>query len=485
MIVIIDRSSSNMDMLSLQLRLDSNRNTLTFKSVKDATDYLQNNEVEQVIISEQVDFTKLLLINQNLTGKIFMVNYQTGHIGFSHKVDNKVAGFFNKYGLTRILDPFLSRLLLAWCHIAWLLGIKYCFGLLFTSRIGHLITNTNAFIRRARAEGYNRIVGVNIEQSVASPVIMDMYKRLHLDKLYTSEIWWRLITEKRFVISKFYKDVIYMRDSLYPEQTLPDKPLEFSWTEEQEKQGQELLTKLGINTWYVCIHARDSEYLDKKVTGVDWHYHDFRDADINTYKEAIKYIISQGGKVVRVNMAHKTPLIDFEDSNYIDYGAMESANDFGYIYLISKCKFFIGGPTGITEVARMFKKPVAMCNWVHYELMTSFRQDDLFIPKKCWVNKWTRYLTLSEILSHGIGRYIKSDQYKQAGIDLEANTADEIYKLAKELNEKIDFTWLSSESERELQDKFKAIINQEQYLCNQTQGMIASSFLREHKEWGK
>lgn len=483
MVIIIDKSSSNSDMLSLQLRLDSNKSTKTFKSVLQATEYLQNNEVEQVIISEQSDMTKLL-INQSLAGKIFMVSYQTGQIGFSHKIDNKIASFFNKYGLTRILDPLLSRLLLGYCRIAWLVGVKYCFGLLFTSRIGHLITNTNAFIRIARAEGYNRIMGVNVEQSVSSPVILDMFKRLHLDRLYNKDIWWRLITERRFTISKFYKDAIYMRDSLYPEQTLPDKPLEFRWTDEQEKQGQALLKQLGIDTWYVCIHARDSEYLDKKVQGVDWSYHDFRDADINTYKQAIDYIISEGGKVVRVNIAYNVQC-EIDDPNYIDYGGMADANDFGYIYLISKCKFFIGGATGITEVARIFKKPVAICNWVHYELLTSFRQGDLFIPKKCWINEWGRYLTLSEILSNGVGRFIKAEQYKNVGIDLENNNENEIYLLAKEMDMKIDFDWNSSHEERELQDKFKTVINQEQYLCNQTQGTIASSFLREHKEWGE
>ncbi|EMN96773.1 glycosyltransferase, TIGR04372 domain protein, partial [Leptospira interrogans serovar Medanensis str. UT053] len=78
------------------------------------------------------------------------------------------------------------------------------------------------------------------------------------------------------------------------------KPL-LKLTDEDIKAGWDLLAESGIkkNSWFVSLHVRDSGYLlGKPDDKNDSNF--YRNADIDSYAEAIKTIVSRGGYVVRV-----------------------------------------------------------------------------------------------------------------------------------------------------------------------------------------
>ena len=78
--------------------------------------------------------------------------------------------------------------------------------------------------------------------------------------------------------------------------------MQLKLTEEEIIKGQSKLKDFGIpkNAKIVCITCRDSIYLKKKFPKKNFDYHSYRDANINHYIPAIKFLISKGFYVIRL-----------------------------------------------------------------------------------------------------------------------------------------------------------------------------------------
>ena len=51
---------------------------------------------------------------------------------------------------------------------------------------------------------------------------------------------------------------------------------------------------------------------------IDFSYHDYRDADISTYKDAVEFLINDGYKVIRFG-ATTNQRLEINSANYIDF----------------------------------------------------------------------------------------------------------------------------------------------------------------------
>ena len=166
----------------------------------------------------------------------------------------------------------------------------------------------------------------------------------------------------------------------------------------------------------------------------------------------------------------------------IDY-ASEYRTDFGDIYLLAHCKFLLGSCAGVTQVATIFKRPVAVANWVHIEFSTCFRDGDIFIPKTVWHKEEKRLLSLQEMLGSGVGRFLQRQQYEKMGLELVDNTPDEILALCREMNQRMDGVWEGTKEDVVLQERFRWIMGQPQYRCAGTAVRVGAEFLRQHPWW--
>ena len=83
----------------------------------------------------------------------------------------------------------------------------------------------------------------------------------------------------------------------------------------------------------------------------------------------IEYLIERDYFVVRMgdNSSVKS---NFYNKNYLDYAHSDFNSRLMDIFLISKCKFFVGTQSGILDLAYMFNKPVLTTNMC--ELFCSF-----------------------------------------------------------------------------------------------------------------
>ena len=231
-----------------------------------------------------------------------------------------------------------------------------------------------------------------------------------------------------------------------------------SFTQSEEARGEKLLAEIGVpvGAWFVCFHARDPAYLQELSRERDWSYNDFRDCQISNYIEAMKYVSSCGGYAIRVGNVVSEKLPNVNAPRIIDY-AMEHRTDFGDIYLSAKCKFYVGCSSGLWIVPLMFNVPVVLANTSPFKF-TPFGQRDLFLPKPLWSVQQKRFLTFYEILNSEVCNFERSEQYEKFGVQVLENSAGEILAVTREMNERLDECFRSTDAEEAAQRKFRSLL---------------------------
>lgn len=108
--------------------------------------------------------------------------------------------------------------------------------------------------------------------------------------------------------------------------------------------------------WYVCLHTRDAaHYLEFSGTGQS-----HRNAPIEASLEAIRFVIAQGGWVIKLGGPNSPKLPPLERT--IDYALSDFRSELMDIHLIRHARAFVGTTSGLTNVAISFGIPCAIVN---------------------------------------------------------------------------------------------------------------------------
>lgn len=251
----------------------------------------------------------------------------------------------------------------------------------------------------------------------------------------------------------------------------------------EERMGLESLLKLGApeSVSFVCFNARDSAYLDTVYPHYNWRNHEYRNSNIYNYIPAAeeltdrRYFVIRMGAIVKDVLQTTNPMI-------IDY-ATKYRTDFLDIYLSAKCKFFIASGTGIDEVPAVFRRPIVYVNYIPIEYVHTWYPTYLFITKKLWLRKESRFLSFREILDSGIGRFGKEEyeRYEKLGIDIIENTPQEIKDVVIEMDERLKGTWKTTAEDEELQNRFRYIFKKSK-LHGEITARIGAEFLRGNRQ---
>ncbi len=312
---------------------------------------------------------------------------------------------------------------------------------LWTNRIGEFCLENEAFLDKIKNDkSYQNqnfiLLSYQNEKDIANKTLYDMYrmvfkkhKNIYLFESNFINKYFQYLLDKKF-IQKKYICKIEQKSNAY-ELFTNKKPI-IKFTKKDIINGDKILKKLNITKPFVCVFARDSKYLDSTFEYHDWRYHDYRDADIDTYELAIKYLISKGYTVVRIGKVVNKK-VSFKHTKYIDYPYSDFQSDFMDIFLISQCKFIIGGTSGLVDVSCAFSIPRIGVNHIPIDHSPYSSNKDIFIPKKLIYNN--RYIGLQEYLSiikNSDLSYWDSNTYKKLNLMIEDNTEDEILWLVKE-----------------------------------------------------
>lgn len=382
----------------------------------------------------------------------------------------------------RVLKTVLARLVQGG-FVAFILPVLYVVELirhirirdLRTDRIGGLIGGAEVFLRRKQLKLLpdGPLYLFIRTRFVSNEFALEMCKRRI--NVIDNAILLHLYPVVLPILKKtrFFLDVNLLTNDYL--EFLQGKPV-LSFTEEEERRGQEKLRQMGIGPgdWFVCFHSRDPAYLEKTGawSAMDWSYHDYRDCSVESYLKAARYISSQGGFAIRVGAIVDKPLPDLADSKIIDY-ATKFREPFMDIYLAAKCKFFLGNTAGLFVVAQVFDRPVACVNFIPIDA-SPFGKNSFMIYKKIWSNRLRRYMSYPEAFQLGLGKAYFSKQYSSHDLRCDENTEDEILELAIEVNEILDGRRAVNQ---ETQDAFLGMVNKYASHIVGTPAVMGSSFV--------
>lgn len=198
-----------------------------------------------------------------------------------------------------------------------------------------------------------------------------------------------------------FKDFIDFRDTNYGLDYIKENSFKlavnmrksknkFNFSDKEIIAGNRFLTNvvgLNENDWFVCVYARDGGYYKETEKSQNW----FRNSDINTYKLAIDEIISRGGYVIRIG-SHVCNKLNYEHPKVFDYSYSSYQSDFLDIYLLSRCRFFMGSYTGLSHVNSMFSTPELYLNVINCHGGNA----DIWIPKKMIDIDTKKYISYKE-----------------------------------------------------------------------------------------
>lgn len=361
------------------------------------------------------------------------------------------------------------------------------FGELYYARLGHFTSNTEVYLceKDAGLHGHRTL-----------DIFYYPY-RARFCNYQLKKMWDRSIPVSRFasLIDKSSRLLPAREKHIIPWREAGDRDIygllsrtktHLSFTEEEERFGREELLKLGIrdDDFFVCIAARDKAYLDTVFSHHSrehWNYHDYRDCSIQNYLSAANYLTEKSYYVIRMGAAVKD-FLKTKNPKIIDYAANGKRTDFLDIYLGAKCKFFLSASFGITGVPLIFRRPIAYVNQIPLEGVWTWNKNYISIFKKLWLRKEKRFMTFKEIIESGAGRFLFFQQYERLGVDIVDNISEEIEALVVEMDERLNGTWITTDEDECLQERFWSIFPKNNDWHGEILGRIGAHFLRENKE---
>jgi putative glycosyltransferase (TIGR04372 family) len=263
--------------------------------------------------------------------------------------------------------------------------------------------------------------------------------------------------------------VVQISDPYDRDDLLHRFPSHLTFTEAEEQRGRSELAKMGIepDAKFICIHGRDSEYLERvrprNVAAYgDWGWQNHRDVSIGNYVLAAEKLAELGYYVIRVGKYVKEPF-NSAHPRVIDY-ATQYQSDFMDVFLADRCAFFIGQNSGMIALPMIFRRPTVFVNMFPLWAIAGLRfTNGIAIPRKLYSEQRGRFLTYSEIVGLGIADCIfktpeQKDLYNALGLRIVENTAEEISEAAMEMHQTLrsQLSWLAEDEE--LQRRFSSIL---------------------------
>jgi len=351
-------------------------------------------------------------------------------------------------------------------------------GRLQSTRIGHFAMNPEVFLcQRDAGMRPRRHIDVFYHPR---PVCNDQLRKMWDRVLFVTRLAEPVDALNR-LIPGYESHVVPLGTDREVHGLMASSATHLSFTKDEENKGREELRLLGIpeGTPWVCVHNRDSAYLQKSITNHDWSYHDCRNASIGNYMEAAKELARRGYSVVRIGAPVQEELPLTGNPRIIDCTGTRRS-DFLDIFLAANCRFFLAGNSGPAAVSEAFRRPIA---WANMRILSvdSMNPKDLFIPKHWWLHDEHRCLTLPEILRSGLTKYDNTAEYAAAGIELVENTPDEIMDLAVEMDERLSGTWRGTKEDEDLQERFWSLFRSTG--PHVIRPRIVAGFLRRHPEY--
>lgn len=360
--------------------------------------------------------------------------------------------------------------------IDWLVSIRFI--RLHYKRIGHLSANTELYLRRRSISKQKGLqVDICISGKPANHQLLKMIKRkiIVIESKIILKIYHKL--KAKSPNSKVWIELPMNTNEFYEFSNIPPQ---LSFTSSEHNIGKSILKSMNIkeNDKFICFHARDKSYMEKSFPKQDNTKQDYRNSNIINSIPATEYITDLNMWAIRIGSIVEKPIAN-NNPKMIDY-ALNFRSDFGDIYLLKHCKFFLSSsPTGIQTVASMVGTPIVSPNRIPIGDIP-LNYSDIFIPMKYQDKKTKKLLTYKEVINIGGDRWFDTQNYIDNGIELIENTSEEILEVTKEMNERLNGTWMPNPIDEELQQMYCNLFEKGNHIYNFTP-RIGADFLRKNQ----
>ena len=357
-----------------------------------------------------------------------------------------------------------------------------------TGRIGHLAFESELYLRKKSLNSdrkkkldvffTNRAVQT---KTIANKQLLSMYKRQML--IFDSYIASWFFYSVEWLLH--YTDIVFElphEENVEAHALFKKVDSRLKLTIEELEKGNKFLLSIGINPntdWFVLVFARDSSYLNKQFPNHNWGYHDWRNAGINSFEQAVKYIIEQGGYVLRMGSVVDNKL-DFVHERYIDY-AVKYRDDFLDVFLTSTCKFMLGTTSGLGDLATVMDKPRIVTNSVPLGYVMQGK-NCIYIPKKIVDRKTNSFISMKKMLKETADLEFRSDKFLLGDCDYIDNTPEEIREVTEEMLSRLNGAYKQNSTEQALLERYYALFNKN----NKSYGIdtpIGDKYLKDNLKW--
>ncbi len=238
---------------------------------------------------------------------------------------------------------------------------------------------------------------------------------------------------------------------------------------------EQRLKDLGVspNDWFVCVHAREhgwcKDLLKQKHYSVSLEEH--RNVDIRDYFPAIGYIRSKGGKVVRIGDPSMTRVKGVD--GFIDYPFTKYWSLPMDLFIISRCRFFLGCCSGAIYFPPTFGKPTLITNFPGPAFTIRFPYSNiLFLTKHVVEKESGRVLSLQEMFEGEGRRCIMNDavKFEAMGFRWESNKPEDILEATKEMLYRIETDSFDRKRTKEQELFHQLRLKAVDFLCSTLQG---------------
>ena len=262
-------------------------------------------------------------------------------------------------------------------------------------------------------------------------------------------------------------------------------PTQLSFSESDDERGYQYLSSVGLEKGekFVCLVARDSRYLKQVHAERNWSYHDFRDTNIQDYKQAALALAKQGYWVFRMGKAVDESF-ETDHPHVIDYANTTGRSDFLDLWLMANCFFAISTGLGLDSVADVFRRPIVFVNYVPLMDLESWGPY-ITVPKKLTWAATNRPLSLSEQVEH---TSLNGHYYRDNGIRVHDMKADQITDVVLEMEMRLAGTFSTNQNIEKLNQGFWNELRgfpefQKYHGWVHPNARLGTSYLNESKDW--
>lgn len=404
---------------------------------------------------------------------------------YSYDTKKSLSLFSSDLSFARLSIRFLAIILaLPLALLAWIIlrviffQYKVSIYVLKTFRPGWASTYLNMMeplCRQIQQENNSRHIKILIEPGNAvSEILVKSYTPHFTMYLDDRRKFMRLIA---FLIPKSGLEKKFINTSdKYLESWLYPPSINYANLENQVPSD---LARMGIEKENYVIFAHPSRnYYRNRLTSSQLQDIELRFFDLSTYSQALKKIIENNLKVVRVGVQVDELPIEFKAIPLLDYtGAIR--NEASELWLYENCRFLVSVCNGAFWFARRFERPSIVTN--SYGLYAGYLPT-LYTLMTLRSKKSGNLLSFANMLELRKKPGFLSYQFmNNHSLELLPNSSLTIVNAINDVFNLLDQKQISSQEDNELMDRYRALLGEFGIPVAEKMTLPAISFLKEYK----